>query len=196
MPNQLPKNQNPNSFKNEKHLNLLDNIPNLEQSQNERITNFILFISIFLSIVASLVTYLNLNNSQKFTPPSETIENIEFIKSKETFTYEVKKVYDYLKRYQAATNSIKIKQSIFYEETSKLLSYLGNPNIESLEFTQENNLYKFKIIFFFKNQDIEKLIKEFETKNNKFSNLKLESLEKIDENNQYKITYTGDIDGR
>jgi hypothetical protein len=196
MPNQLPKNQSQNSFNNEKHLNLLDNLPPIQASQNDRITNFILFISIFLSLAVSVVTYLNLTNSKKFTPTSETSENIEFIRSKETYIFEINKEVNYLNRYKSATNSIKIKQATFYEEMSNLITFLGKPSIETIEFNQENSIYKFKLVFFYRNQKIEENVKEFASKNNKFKNLKLDLIEKIDENNQFKITYIGEIDGR
>ncbi len=196
MPNQLPKNQSQNSFNNEKHLNLLDNLPPIQASQNDRITNFILFISIFLSLAVSVVTYLNLTNSKKFTPTSETSENIEFIRSKETYIFEINQEVNYLNRYKSATNSIKIKQATFYEEMSNLITFLGKPSIETIEFNQENSIYKFKLVFFYRNQNIEENVKEFASKNNKFKNLKLDLIEKIDENNQFKITYIGEIDGR
>ena len=196
MPNQLPKNQSQNSFNNEKHLNLLDNLPPIQSSQNDRITNFILFISIFLSLAVSVVTYLNLTNSKKFTPTSETSENIEFIRSKETYIFEINQEVNYLNRYKYATSSIKIKQATFYEEMSNLITFLGKPSIETIEFNQENSIYKFKLVFFYRNQNIEENVKEFASKNNKFKNLKLDLIEKIDENNQFKITYIGEIDGR
>lgn len=196
MPNQLPKNQNQNSFNNEKHLNLLDNLPSIESGQDERITNFIFFISVFLSIGVSFTTYLNLTNNSQFKIDEKTQQNIDLIKSRETYIYELNSEVEYLKRFKEANQSIKVKQSVFYSEVSSLLSFIGNPNLELIQFNQVDNQYSFKIIFFYSNQNIEEKIKEFQSKNPKLKSIKLETIERIDENKEIKYTFVGEIDGR
>ncbi len=196
MPNQLPKNQNQNSFNNEKHLNLLDNLPSIESGQDQRITNFIFFISVFLSIGVSFTTYLNLTSNSQFKIDEKTQQNIDLIKSRETYIYELNSEVEYLKRFKEANQSIKVKQSVFYSEVSSLLSFIGNPNLELIQFNQVDNQYSFKIIFFYSSQNIEEKIKEFQSKNPKLKSIKLETIERIDENKEIKYTFVGEIDGR
>lgn len=196
MPNQLPKNQNQNSFNNEKHLNLLDNLPSLESGQDQRITNFIFFVSVFLSIGVSFTTYLNLTNNSEFNIDEKTQQNIDLIKSRETYIYELNSEVEYLKRFKEASQSIKVRQSVFYNEVSSLLSFIGNPSLELIQFNQVDNQYSFKIIFFYSNQNIEEKIKEFQSKNPKLKSIKLETIERIDENKEIKYTFVGEIDGR
>jgi len=199
MPNQLPKNQNQSnslSFRNEKHLNLIENSPVFEHSQEERISSFILIISIFLGLSVSAVNYLNLTSTKTLELDTNTKESLEVVKSKETYMFELKKDVDFLNKYKLAKDSIKIKQGNFYVEIADFLNYLGRPEIESLTFNQDRNTFKFKLIFFSGNTKIEDQIKEFEKNNKKFSNLKLETLEKLSETKETKYTYTGEIDGK
>lgn len=199
MPNQLPKNQNQSnflSFNNEKHLNLIDSVPVFEQSQEERITNFLLIISIFLGVTVSIISYLNLTSTKTIELDSETLQSIEEVKAKETFIFELKKDTDFLNKYKEAKATIKIKQGVFYEEISAFMIAVGRPPIESLNFTQTNNIYKFKLVMFSKDSNIETKFKEFEQKNKKFSNLKIETIEKLPDSKETKYTIEGEIDGR
>lgn len=199
MPNQLPKNQNLSnltSFRNEKHLNLLDHVPDFKESQEDRITNFILIISVFLGIAVSTVNYLNLTSAQNIELDTETQQSIEFIKSKETLNFELKKDIDYLQNYKTAKDSIKIKYGNFYQEMSDFLNEIGKPSIESLTFNHDSNYFKFQIVFFSTNQNIEEVISNFQEKNKKFSNLKMEKIEKLPNSKEIKYTFNGEIDGR
>lgn len=121
MPNQLPKNQNLSnflSFRNEKQVNLIENNPSIEDNQDNRITNFILIITLFLNAVVSVVNYLNLTSTNSFSLNSDTLFKIEEVKSNETRVFELNKEVEYLKRYREAKNSITIKQGNFYENMS------------------------------------------------------------------------------
>jgi len=199
MPNQLPKNQNLSnflSFRNEKQVNLIENNPSIEDNQDNRITNFILIITLFLNAVVSVVNYLNLTSTNSFSLNSDTLFKIEEVKSNETRVFELNKEVEYLKRYREAKNSITIKQGNFYENMSLFLEEFGYPELENLTFNSQNNVYNFKIVFFSGNSNIENIIKNIQEKNKKISNLKIESIERLSDVRETKYTITGDIDGR
>lgn len=199
MLNQLPKNQNLSnltSFRDEKHLNLLDQVPDFKESQEDRITNFIIFISIFLGFAVSTVSYLNLTSDKNYELETDIQQNIEFVKSKETFNFELKKDIEYLQNYKRAKESIKIKYGNFYQEMSTFLNEIGKPAIETLTFKNENNNFKFQIVFFSTNQKIEEVVNKFQEKNKKFKNLKMEKIETIPDSKEIKYTFNGEIDGR
>jgi len=203
MLNQLPKklnqsNYNPlTSYNNEKHLNLLDSINTFQKSQEERVINFIFVLSIVLGLATSLITYLNLTRTDKFSLDPDSQINIDYLKSKESTFLDLKEKTDFLKRYKEVKDSIKIKQSIFFSEIKEFINFIGNISIESIQYvSNENNIYLVKISFYSKDPLIQDKIKQFESESKKFKKINIESVEKISESNETKYVISGEIDGR
>ena len=203
MLNQLPKklnqsNYNPlTSYNNEKLLNLLDSINTFQKSQEERVINFIFVLSIVLGLATSLITYLNLTRTDKFSLDPDSQINIDYLKSKESTFLDLKEKTDFLKRYKEVKDSIKIKQSIFFSEIKEFINFIGNISIESIQYvSNENNIYLVKISFYSKDPLIQDKIKQFESESKKFKKINIESVEKISESNETKYVISGEIDGR
>lgn len=197
MLNQLPKNLNLSNSINEKHLNLLEELPEIKTTQETSVTNFIFVLTIFFVILSSFISYLNIRNDKLSTTADYiTQENINFIGSKETVTLDLKKDTKFLNDYKQKSSLIKNKYYNFFETITSLRESLGNIYLDGLVYTNSDNVFNFRISFFSKNKDLEQDIQELKEVNKRITNIKMESIEKIEGTTDYKYVFNGVIDGR
>ena len=193
MLNQLPKNLNLSNSVNEKHLNLLDELPEIKTTQETSVTNFILVLTIFFVTLSSFISFLNIRNDNLSTTADDiTEENINFIGSKETVTLDLKQDTKFLNDYKQKTFLIKNKYYNFFDTVSSLRESLGNIYL----YTNSENVFNFRISFFSKNKDLEQDIQKLKEVNKRITSMKMESIEKIEGTTDYKYVFNGVIDGR
>ena len=197
MLNQLPKNLNLSNSINEKHLNLLDELPEIKTTQETSVTNFILVLTIFFVTLSSFISFLNIRNDNLSTTADDiTEENINFIGSKETVTLDLKQDTKFLNDYKQKTFLIKNKYYNFFDTVSSLRESLGNIYLDTLVYTNSENVFNFRISFFSKNKDLEQDIQKLKEVNKRITSMKMESIEKIEGTTDYKYVFNGVIDGR
>jgi hypothetical protein len=197
MLNQLPKNLNLSNSVNEKHLNLLDELPEIKTTQETSVTNFILVLTIFFVTLSSFISFLNIRNDNLSTTADDiTEENINFIGSKETVTLDLKQDTKFLNDYKQKTFLIKNKYYNFFDTLSSLRESLGNIYLDTLVYTNSENVFNFRISFFSKNKDLEQDIQKLKEINKRITSMKMESIEKIEGTTDYKYVFNGVIDGR
>ncbi len=197
MLNQLPKNLNLSNSVNEKHLNLLDELPEIKTTQETSVTNFILVLTIFFVTLSSFISFLNIRNDNLSTTADDiTEENINFIGSKETVTLDLKQDTKFLNDYKQKTFLIKNKYYNFFDTVSSLRESLGNIYLDTLVYTNSENVFNFRISFFSKNKDLEQDIQKLKEVNKRITSMKMESIEKIEGTTDYKYVFNGVIDGR
>jgi len=197
MLNQLPKNLNLSNSVNEKHLNLLDQLPEIKTTQENSVTNFILVITIFFVALSSFISFLNIKNDNLSTSiDSATQENLNFVASKESTSLELKQDIKFLSDYKHKSSLIKNKYYNFFETLNFLYSSLGDIYLDKLTYTNSENVFNFRINFYSKNKNLEQDIQKFSNLNKRITTLKMESIEKIPGTADYKYVFNGVIDGR
>jgi hypothetical protein len=197
MLNQLPKNLNLSNSVNEKHLNLLDQLPEIKTTQESSVTNFILIITIFFVALSSFISFLNIKNDNLSTSiDSATQENLNFVASKESTNLELKQDIKFLNDYRQKSSLIKNKYYNFFETLNFLYSSLGDIYLDKLTYTNSDNVFNFRINFYSKNKNLEQDIQKFSNLNKRITTLKMESIEKIPGTADYKYVFNGVIDGR
>lgn len=197
MLNQLPKNLNLSNSVNEKHLNLLDQLPEIKTTQESSVTNFILVITIFFVALSSFISFLNIKNDNLSTSiDSATQENLNFVASKESTNLELKQDIKFLNDYKQKSSLIKNKYYNFFETLNFLYSSLGDIYLDKLTYTNSDNVFNFRINFYSKNKNLEQDIQKFSNLNKRITTLKMESIEKIPGTADYKYVFNGVIDGR
>lgn len=197
MLNQLPKNLNLSNSVNEKHLNLLDQLPEIKTTQESSVTNFILVLTIFFVTLSSFISFLNIKNDNLVTSAdSDTQENLNFIASKESTSLDLKQDIKFLNEYKQKSSLIKNKYYNFFETLNSLYTSLGDIYLDKLTYTNSDNVFNFRINFFSKNKDLEQDIQKFKSLNKRITTIKMESIEKIPGTPDYKYVFNGVIDGR
>ena len=197
MLNQLPKNLNLSNSVNEKHLNLLDQLPEIKTTQESSVTNFILVLTIFFVTLSSFISFLNIKNDNLSTSAdSDTQENLNFIASKESTSLDLKQDIKFLSEYKQKSSLIKNKYYNFFETLNSLYTSLGDIYLDKLTYTNSDNVFNFRINFFSKNKDLEQDIQKFKSLNKRITTIKMESIEKIPGTPDYKYVFNGVIDGR
>ncbi len=197
MLNQLPKNLNLSNSVNEKHLNLLDQLPEIKTTQESSVTNFILVLTIFFVTLSSFISFLNIKNDNLSTSvDSDTQENLNFVASKESTTLDLKQDIKFLNDYKQKNSLIKNKYYNFFETLNSLYTSLGDIYLDKLTYTNSDNVFNFRINFFSKNKDLEQDIQKFKSLNKRITTIKMESIEKIPGTPDYKYVFNGVIDGR
>ena len=197
MLNQLPKNLNLSNSVNEKHLNLLDQLPEIKTTQESSVTNFILVLTIFFVTLSSFISFLNIKNDNLSTSvDSDTQENLNFVASKESTSLDLKQDIKFLSEYKQKSSLIKNKYYNFFETLNSLYTSLGDIYLDKLTYTNSDNVFNFRINFFSKNKDLEQDIQKFKSLNKRITTIKMESIEKIPGTPDYKYVFNGVIDGR
>ena len=197
MLNQLPKNLNLSNSVNEKHLNLLDQLPEIKITQESSVTNFILVLTIFFVTLSSFISFLNIKNDNLSTSAdSDTQENLNFIASKESTSLDLKQDIKFLSEYKQKSSLIKNKYYNFFETLNSLYTSLGDIYLDKLTYTNSDNVFNFRINFFSKNKDLVQDIQKFKSLNKRITTIKMESIEKIPGTPDYKYVFNGVIDGR
>jgi hypothetical protein len=197
MLNQLPKNLNLSNSVNEKHLNLLDQLPEIKTTQESSVTNFILVLTIFFVALSSFISFLNIKNDNLSTSiDSATQENLNFVASKESTNLELKQDIKFLNDYKQKSSLIKNKYYNFFETLNSLYTSLGDIYLDKLTYTNSDNVFNFRINFYSKNKNLEQDIQKISNLNKRITTLKMESIEKIPGTVDYKYVFNGVIDGR
>ena len=197
MLNQLPKNLNLSNSVNEKHLNLLDQLPEIKTTQESSVTNFILVLTFFFVTLSSFISFLNIKNDNLSTSAdSDTQENLNFIASKESTSLDLKQDIKFLSEYKQKSSLIKNKYYNFFETLNSLYTSLGDIYLDKLTYTNSDNVFNFRINFFSKNKDLVQDIQKFKSLNKRITTIKMESIEKIPGTPDYKYVFNGVIDGR
>jgi len=147
--------------------------------------------------LSSFISYLNIRNDNLSTTADDiTEENINFIGSKETVTLDLKQDTKFLNDYKQKTFLIKNKYYNFFDTVSSLRESLGNIYLDTLVYTNSENVFNFRISFFSKNKDLEQDIQKLKEVNKRITSMKMESIEKIEGTTDYKYVFNGVIDGR